>query len=118
MRLVVGYTFMLAGWGKLNNLAQVTENFIGWGIPFPTNIDPVRVWRRIFRRGDADPRPVHANPGRDAGGGHGRRHQVGEMGRRQFTGDAARLRGSGLLRPASCGSPSQVPALRHWTGCW
>lgn len=31
MRLIVGYTFMLTGWGKLTNLAQVTENFIGWG---------------------------------------------------------------------------------------
>ena len=40
MRLVVGYTFMLAGWGKLNNLAQVTENFIGWGIPFPKILTP------------------------------------------------------------------------------
>jgi putative oxidoreductase len=40
MRLVVGYTFMLAGWGKLNSLAQVTENFIGWGIPFPKILTP------------------------------------------------------------------------------
>ncbi|MBR0899848.1 DoxX family protein [Bradyrhizobium tropiciagri] len=40
MRLVVGYTFMLAGWGKLNNLAQVTENFVGWGIPFPNILTP------------------------------------------------------------------------------
>lgn len=40
MRLIVGYTFMLAGWGKLNNLAQVTENFVGWGIPFPNILTP------------------------------------------------------------------------------
>src|SRR6478609_9211822 len=40
MRLVVGYTFMLAGWSKLNNLAQVTENFVGWGIPFPKILTP------------------------------------------------------------------------------
>ena len=40
MRLIVGYTFMLAGWGKLNNLAQVTENFVGWGIPFPKILTP------------------------------------------------------------------------------
>ncbi|KRR20932.1 DoxX family protein [Bradyrhizobium lablabi] len=39
-RLIVGYTFMLAGWGKLNNLTQVTENFAGWGIPFPTILTP------------------------------------------------------------------------------
>ena len=41
MRLIVGYTFMLTGWGKLNNLAQVTENFIGWGIPFPNILTPL-----------------------------------------------------------------------------
>ena len=40
MRLVVGYTFMLSGWGKLNTLAQVTENFIEWGIPFPNILTP------------------------------------------------------------------------------
>jgi putative oxidoreductase len=40
MRLVVGYTFMLAGWGKLTHLPQVTENFIGWGIPFPNILTP------------------------------------------------------------------------------
>src|SRR5436190_5521519 len=40
MRLIVGYTFMMTGWGKLNNLAQVTENFVGWGIPFPKILTP------------------------------------------------------------------------------
>ena len=41
MRLVVGYTFMLSGWGKLNNLPQITENFISWGIPFPHFFTPL-----------------------------------------------------------------------------
>jgi putative oxidoreductase len=40
MRIIVGYTFMLAGWGKLNHLEQVTENFAGWGIPFPSILTP------------------------------------------------------------------------------
>ena len=40
MRIIVGYTFMLTGWGKLTNLAQVTENFVGWGIPFPKILTP------------------------------------------------------------------------------
>jgi putative oxidoreductase len=40
MRLIVGYTFMLTGWGKLTNLEQVTENFVGWGIPFPKILTP------------------------------------------------------------------------------
>jgi putative oxidoreductase len=40
-RVVVGYVFMLSGWGKLNNLPQVTENFIDWGIPFPQLLTPL-----------------------------------------------------------------------------
>lgn len=39
-RLVVGWVFMWSGWGKLNNLAQVTENFVGWGIPYPHILTP------------------------------------------------------------------------------
>ena len=33
-RITVGWVFLLSGWGKLHNLPQVTENLIGWGIPF------------------------------------------------------------------------------------
>src|SRR5712675_1820156 len=40
-RITVGWVFMLSGWGKLNNLPQVTENFIGWGIPFPHFFTPL-----------------------------------------------------------------------------
>src|SRR5260370_40522837 len=40
MRLMAGSTFMLTGWGKVNNLAQGTENFVGWGIPFPKILTP------------------------------------------------------------------------------
>jgi putative oxidoreductase len=40
MRLIVGYVFMLSGWGKLTNLSQVTANFIDWRIPFPTILTP------------------------------------------------------------------------------
>jgi putative oxidoreductase len=40
MRLVVGYVFLLSGWGKLTNLPQVIPNFIEWGIPFPTILTP------------------------------------------------------------------------------
>jgi|SRR5581483_5621121 len=40
MRIVVGYTFMLSGWGKLNALPQVIENFTEWGIPFPKILTP------------------------------------------------------------------------------
>ena len=40
MRLIVGYVFMLSGWGKLNNLPQMIENFTEWGIPFPHIMTP------------------------------------------------------------------------------
>jgi putative oxidoreductase len=40
MRLVVGYTFMLAGWGKLNSLPDMIQNFTDWGIPFPHILTP------------------------------------------------------------------------------
>jgi putative oxidoreductase len=39
-RLVVGYVFMLTGWAKLNNLPQIIQNFVGWGIPHPEILTP------------------------------------------------------------------------------
>lgn len=39
-RLVVGEIFLISGWGKLQNLELVTENFISWGIPFPHILTP------------------------------------------------------------------------------
>jgi len=39
-RFVVGEIFLTSGWGKLQNLEQVTENFVGWGIPFPHILTP------------------------------------------------------------------------------
>lgn len=40
-RITVGWVFLLSGWGKLMNLPQVTENFVGWGIPFPHFFTPL-----------------------------------------------------------------------------
>ena len=40
-RITVGWVFLWSGWGKLNNLPQVTENFIGWGIAFPHFFTPL-----------------------------------------------------------------------------
>jgi len=40
-RITVGWVFLWSGWGKLNNLPQVTENFVGWGIPFPGFFTPL-----------------------------------------------------------------------------
>ena len=39
-RIVVGEIFLTAGLGKLQNLEQVTENFISWGIPSPHILTP------------------------------------------------------------------------------
>ena len=39
-RIVVGYVFMLTGWGKLTNLPDIIENFREWGIPFPEFTTP------------------------------------------------------------------------------
>jgi putative oxidoreductase len=39
-RITVGWVFMWSGWGKLNNLPQITENFVSWGVPFPQVLTP------------------------------------------------------------------------------
>lgn len=40
-RITVGWVFLWSGWGKLNDLPRITENFIGWGIPFPHVLTPL-----------------------------------------------------------------------------
>lgn len=47
-RIVVGYTFMLTGWGKLNNLPDIIENFRSWGIPFPEILTPLTAGIECF----------------------------------------------------------------------
>ena len=39
-RLTVGYVFAISGWGKLQNLPFVIENFANWGIPAPNILTP------------------------------------------------------------------------------
>jgi putative oxidoreductase len=39
-RIVVGWVFLWSGWGKLQNLPAVTENFVGWHIPAPQLLAP------------------------------------------------------------------------------
>ena len=39
-RLVVGWVFLWTGWGKLQALPRMVENFRGWGIPFPEIVTP------------------------------------------------------------------------------
>ena len=39
-RITVGWVFLWSGWGKLSDLPTVTENFVGWGIPFPQLLSP------------------------------------------------------------------------------
>src|SRR5260370_15726829 len=40
-RITVGWVFLWSGWDKITNALQVTENFIGWGIPFPHFFTPL-----------------------------------------------------------------------------
>lgn len=39
-RITVGWVFMWSGWGKLQGLPQVTQNFAEWGIPLPHVLAP------------------------------------------------------------------------------
>ena len=39
-RLTVGWVFLWSGWGKLQNLPQITDNFVSWGIPFAQLLTP------------------------------------------------------------------------------
>jgi putative oxidoreductase len=39
-RITVGWVFLLSGWGKLSDLQQVYQNFVGWGIPAPHLLAP------------------------------------------------------------------------------
>ncbi|HEV7610629.1 MAG TPA: DoxX family protein [Steroidobacteraceae bacterium] len=39
-RITVGWVFMWSGWGKLQNLPQVAQNFVDWGIPLPHILAP------------------------------------------------------------------------------
>jgi putative oxidoreductase len=39
-RITVGWVFLWSGWGKLSNLPQVIENFVGRGIPLPGVLAP------------------------------------------------------------------------------
>ena len=90
-RITVGWVFLLSGWGKLNNLPQVTENFIGWGIPFPALLHAVDVRHRIFWRTVPTARIVDAHISRSAGRDHDRGDQIGQVGRRRFSRNLARI---------------------------
>jgi len=39
-RIVVGWVFLWSGWGKLNLLPRMIENFRSWGIPYPEILTP------------------------------------------------------------------------------
>jgi putative oxidoreductase len=39
-RFVVGWEFLWSGWGKLQNLPAIVENFVGWHIPAPQILAP------------------------------------------------------------------------------
>ena len=47
-RITVGWVFLWSGWGKLNSLPDITEKFIGWGIPFPHVLTPLTAGIEFF----------------------------------------------------------------------
>src|SRR5260370_16768747 len=49
-RITVGWVFLWSGWGKLTSLPQVTDNFVGWGIPFPHLLAPFLPAAEFLRR--------------------------------------------------------------------
>jgi len=88
-RITVGWVFLLSGWGKLNNLPQVTENFIGWGIPFPHFFTPLTSGIEFF--GGPVPAAGIAYPHFRGGFGrhHDRRHTIRQVGRCRLSGEPA-----------------------------
>src|ERR1700727_2803737 len=47
-RITVGWVFLWSGWGKLTQLPDITEKFIGWGIPFPHVLTPLTAGIEFF----------------------------------------------------------------------
>jgi putative oxidoreductase len=47
-RITVGWVFLWSGWGKLTSLPDITEKFIGWGIPFPHVLTPLTAGIEFF----------------------------------------------------------------------
>jgi len=86
MRLIVGYTFIDHRLGQLTNLAQVTENFIGWGIPFQKS-SPLRVGASECFGGVMLILACSPGSRRRCWDVNAGRHQVGEWERCRFAGD-------------------------------
>ena len=47
-RITVGWVFLWSGWGKLNNLPQITQNFISWHIPAAHYLTPLTAGIEFF----------------------------------------------------------------------
>jgi putative oxidoreductase len=47
-RITVGWVFLWSGWGKLNNLPQITQNFISWHIPAAHYLTPLTACIELF----------------------------------------------------------------------
>jgi putative oxidoreductase len=47
-RITVGWVFLWSGWGKLQDLPRITQNFIEWGIPWPHFLTPLTAGIEFF----------------------------------------------------------------------
>ena len=133
-RIVVGWVFLWSGWGKLNALDRITQNFVEWGIPFPHIMTPfvsgveffggLLLLLGLFTRVAAVPLVITMIVA----------ILSAKLGDVRFAGDAARLRGGRLhgavwlacrgraradlarLAVAALARPAGL-ALRRWSSC-
>ena len=115
VRIVVGWVFLWSGWGKLQILPRMVENFRSWNIPAPEILAPF-VSGMEFVGGllllvGLLTRFVAVPMMRDHGGGH----HLGQVGRCRFARDFARLRGSLLFRDVRLATALPAPGRSRST---
>ena len=90
-RIVVGWVFLWSGWGKLNNLPAMIENFASWAYPGAPHSHAVRIGRRVLRRDISVARPVDARFRWCAGHHDDCRHRLRKVGSGRLARDIVRI---------------------------
>src|ERR1700735_3245309 len=96
-RFIVGWEFLWSGWGKLQNLPAIVENFVGWHITRRTNPRALRFGRRVLRRNISLGRLPDANLRRRPWGHHDCGNRLGQVGPGGFDSYFSRVRRIGIL---------------------
>jgi putative oxidoreductase len=50
-RLVVGFLFLISGWGKVGHIDKFVGDFAGWGFPAPQLLAPLAAWAEFLSGG-------------------------------------------------------------------